>query len=178
MLNTPNLQKFCSICKLPNDLDATICQHCKAPFNKGATEESPTTRRVVKSFEFTEELKERVTKAFPPPSTGLLLFLLNSGAPIALCTEPEFILGRGGALASKPLFDLSGFDAYAMGVSRSHVMIMAVEDKYVLVDLNSANGTWLNGERLVPTKKYDLPSGAVIQLGRLKLLVIYSHPAV
>jgi pSer/pThr/pTyr-binding forkhead associated (FHA) protein len=48
----------------------------------------------------------------------------------------------------------------------------------VLVDLNSANGTWLNGERLAPTKKYDLPSGAVIQLGRLKLLVIYSHPAV
>jgi pSer/pThr/pTyr-binding forkhead associated (FHA) protein len=65
-----------------------------------------------------------------------------------------------------------------MGVSRSHAMIKAVEDKYVLTDLHSANGTWLNGERLLPDKPHDLPSGAVIQLGRLKLVVIYSHPSV
>jgi len=177
-MNPHTIQKFCPICKLPNDIDATICQHCKAPFTKSDMEESPTTRRVEKSFELTEEIKEKITKAFPPPSTGLLLFLLNSGAPIGLCTEKEFVLGRGGALASKPLFDLSEFDAYTMGVSRSHAMIKAVEDKYVLTDLHSANGTWLNGERLLPDKPHDLPSGGVIQLGRLKLVVIYSHPSV
>ena len=178
MLNTQNLQKFCSVCKLPNDMDATICQHCKAPLNKSDKEESPTTRRVEKPFVLTEEIKGKITKAFPPPSAGLLLFLLNSGAPIGLCKEKEFILGRGGASTSKPVFDLSDFDAYAMGVSRSHALITAVEDKYVLSDLNSANGTWLNGDRLLPAKPYDLPSGAVIQLGRLKLAVIYSRPPV
>lgn len=178
MLKTQSLRKFCPVCKLPNDLDATICLHCKAQLNKSDNEESPTTRRVDKSFELTEELKEKVTKAFPPPSTGMLLFLLNSGEPIALCTEYEFVLGRGGALASKALFDLSEFDAYEMGVSRSHALIKVVENKYVLIDLNSANGTWLNGDRLLPTKPHDLPSGAVIQLGRLKLVVIYLQPPV
>lgn len=178
MMNPHTIQKFCPVCKLANDIDATICQHCKAPLNKSDMEESPTTRRVDKSFEFTQELKEKVTKAFPPPSTGLLLFLLNSGEPIALCTEKEFVIGRGGALASKPIFDLSEFDAYAMGVSRSHAIIKVVKDKYELTDLHSANGTWLNGERLLPDMPHDLPSGAVIQLGRLKLVVIYSHPPV
>jgi hypothetical protein len=175
-LDTQTLRKFCPVCKLANDTDAVICQHCNAPLNNDISE-VPTTQRVEKSIELSEELKERITKAFPPPSSGLLLFLLNKSEPIALCTEQEFVLGRGGALVSKPIFDLSEFEAYAMGVSRSHAIIKAIEDKYVLIDLNSANGTWLNGERLLPAKPHDLPSGAVIQLGRLKLVVIYSHPA-
>jgi hypothetical protein len=175
-LDTQGFLKFCPVCKLANDPNATICQHCKAPLNKIAPEESPTTKRVENSFELTEELKDQITKVYPPPSLGLLLFLLNSGEPIALCTEQEFVLGRGGALVSKTIFDLAEFDAYAMGVSRSHVLIKAVEDKYILTDLNSANGTWVDGNRLFPGKPHDLPSGAVIQLGRLKLVVIYSHP--
>jgi len=56
-------------------------------------------------------------------------------------------------------------------------MIQAAGDKYVLIDLHSSNGTWLNGERLVPSKSYDLPSGGVIQLGRMKLIVAYMKPA-
>jgi predicted component of type VI protein secretion system len=107
----------------------------------------------------------------------MLLFLLNKGEPIALCTEQEFVLGRGGPLASKHLLDLSDFEAYEMGVSRSHALIKVVEGKYLLTDLNSANGTWINGDRIVPAKPHDLPSKSVIQLGRLKLIVIYSHPA-
>jgi hypothetical protein len=174
-MDTQSFQKFCPICKLPNDADAAVCRHCKAPLNIDSSR-PPTTRQVEKSFEFSEELIDRITGAFPPPASGLLLFLLNNGEPLALCTECEFVLGRGGALASKPIFDLSEFDAYAMGVSRSHAIIKAVEDKYVLIDLNSANGTWLDGERLIPARSYDLHSGAVIQLGRLNLVVIYSHP--
>ncbi len=55
-------------------------------------------------------------------------------------------------------------------------MIRADGEKYILTDLNSSNGTWLNGHRLVPAKSYDLPSGAVIQLGRIKLVVSYILP--
>jgi hypothetical protein len=177
MMDTQTFQKFCPVCKLANDSDATVCQYCKAPLNNDSSKKPPTTRRVEKPFELTEDLKEELTKTFPPPSSGLLLFLLNRTEPIALCTEQEFVLGRGGALASKPIFDLSDFDAYALGVSRSHAVIKALKDKYVLTDLNSANGTWLNGERLLPAKSHDLPSGGVIQLGRLQLVVVYSHPS-
>ncbi len=168
-------RKFCRVCKLSNEANATICQHCGAPLGENSTE-APTTRSVDDSFELTEEIREQITKEFTPPSRGLSLFLLNNAEPIALRMEQEFVLGRAGALTSEPMVDLTNYEAYAMGVSRRHVIIRAVEDKYVLIDLNSSNGTWLNGQRLVPTKPYDLPSRGVIQIGRMKLVVVYSHP--
>jgi hypothetical protein len=171
---TQDFQKFCPVCKLANDANATICRYCGAPLNKDAPE-APTTRRVDKAFELTEEIKEQITKTYPPPTQGLLLFLLNSSEPIGLCLEPEFILGRGGGVTSTPIFDLTEFNAFAMGVSRNHAMIKAVKDKYILTDFGSSNGTWLNGERLLPNKPHDLPSEGVIQLGRLQLIVTYSR---
>jgi hypothetical protein len=175
-LDTKVFQKFCPVCKLASDADATICQYCGAPLKKDGTE-APTTRRVDKSFEFTKELKEQIATSYTPPPKGLSLFLLTSSKPIALCMEQEFILGRGESLISEFVLDLTEFDAITMGVSRRHAMIKIIEDKYILTDLNSSNGTWLNGERLLPAKQHDLPSGAVIQLGRLKLVVVYSKPA-
>jgi pSer/pThr/pTyr-binding forkhead associated (FHA) protein len=52
-------------------------------------------------------------------------------------------------------------------------MVRAAGTGYEVVDLNSSNGTWVNGQRLVPNKPYDLPNGAVLQLGRLKLIASY-----
>jgi hypothetical protein len=171
-----NLQNFCPVCKKANDSNATICRYCRAPLNKPVPEEAPTTKHIGGSFGLSDEVISQITKASPPPSEGLLLFLLNNSEPIALCTDQEFVLGRDWALISMPLFDLSKYDAYAMGVSRTHAVIKAVDNGYVLVDLNSANGTWVNGERLSSGKPHPLPSGSVIQLGRLKLVVIYSKP--
>ena len=171
-----DLQNFCPVCKMANNSDATICRHCGAPLNKVAPEEAPTTKRLGGSLGLSEELIGQITKGSPPPTEGLLLFLLNNSEPIALCKDQEFVLGRDWALISMPLFDLSKFDAFAMGVSRTHAVIKAVDNGYVLVDLNSANGTWVNGERLSSGKPYPLPSGSVIQLGRLKLVAIYSKP--
>jgi hypothetical protein len=173
-MDAQTFRKFCPVCKLDNDADATICRHCHAPLDK--TPEPPTTRRVDKTFGLSEELREQVTRAHTPPPRGLSLFLLNSSEPIALCMQREFVLGRGEDLKSEAMFDLTEFDAFSMGVSRRHAMIKAVEDKYELTDLNSSNGTWLNGERLLPNKPRDLPSGGVIQLGRLQLVGVYLHP--
>ena len=173
-MDTQNFYKFCPVCKMANDANATHCRYCNAPLSKD-TPQAPTTRRVDKGFELTAELREKITQTFPPPTKGILLFLLNRSEPIGLCVEPEFILGRGGALDSTPIFDLTDFNAFEMGVSRNHAMIKAVEDKYVLTDMNSSNGTWLNGERLLPSKPHDLPSEGVIQLGRMQLIVTYSR---
>ena len=174
-LSTQTFGKFCSICKLANDVSATVCQHCGAPFNPNLRD-APTTQRTNGSFELTEELRDQVVGAYTPPPVGLALFLLNSGDPIALSRDAEFVLGRGTGSKTEPIIDLTTFDGFAAGVSRRHAMVQAVANKYVLIDLNSSNGTWVNGERLLPTKPHDLPSGGVIQLGRLKLVVVYSHP--
>jgi hypothetical protein len=176
-METQTFKKFCPVCKLGNESGAQVCQYCGADLT-GKSSGVPTTQRVDESFELSEELKAEVVKEHTPPAKGISLFLLNRGEPIALCLEEEFVLGRAGEMSNEPMVDLTGFEAYAMGVSRRHAMIRASGEKYVLIDLNSSNGTWLNGQRLVPTKPYDLPSGAVIQLGRMNLVVSYMRPSV
>jgi len=42
-----------------------------------------------------------------------------------------------------------------------------------VLDLGSANGTWLNDERLLPYKSYPLASGSHLRLGRMRLFVLY-----
>jgi pSer/pThr/pTyr-binding forkhead associated (FHA) protein len=174
-MNTQAFIKFCPACHLDNAADATICQHCSAPLNI-TTSGAPTTRHVNTSSELADDLAEQIIKNHPLPSEGMALHLLNSGQPVGLCMEPEFILGRADDTISEPMFDVTRFDAFALGVSRRHAIIKAAEDKYVLTDANSSNGTWLNGNRLLPNKPHDLPSGSIIQLGRLKLVVVYVHP--
>jgi hypothetical protein len=174
-LDTQAIRKFCPVCKLPNSGDATFCQHCGALLIKDS-QNAQTTRRVGDSFELTDEIKEQVITGHAPPAVGLSLFLLNNGEPIALRVDQEFVLGRGENPNSEPMVDLTNYEGFVTGVSRRHAMIKAVDDKYMLIDFNSSNGTWLNGERLVPHKPHDLPSGSVIQLGRLKLVVVFSHP--
>lgn len=175
-METQALKKFCPVCKLSNEEDALVCRHCGAPLTRDA--DVPTTQRVEDSFELTEEIKEQVTREHTPPSRGIALYLLNRSEPIALRTEEEFVLGRAGEETTEPTVDLSPFEAYALGVSRRHVLVKSMGDKYMIIDLNSTNGAWLNGQRLVPTKAYDLPSGSTIQLGRLKLVISYLHPSV
>lgn len=174
-METQTFRKFCPVCKLDNDSNAAICEHCKTPLIHYDTE-ALTTRRVDDPFEITDEIREQVVKAYTPPSKSLSLFLLNMGEPIALRTEEEFVLGRALEPTTEPIVDLTDFDGFAMGVSRRHALIRAAGEKYMLTDLNSSNGTWLNGQRLVPTKSYELPSGAVIQLGRMKLVISYIDP--
>ena len=56
-----------------------------------------------------------------------------------------------------------------------HAVIHWTEHGYEMLDLGSANGTWLNEERLVPHKYYPLASGSHLRLGSMRLFVLY-HP--
>lgn len=67
--------------------------------------------------------------------------------------------------------DLTEFNALLLGVSRQHARIDCGGSVPALCDLNSANGTCLNGQRLTPGAKYLLHDGDVICLGKLVLYV-------
>lgn len=57
-------------------------------------------------------------------------------------------------------------------VSRRHAEIRRVDDRYLLVDLNSSNGTLVNGK---PVREHFLNSGDQVQLGRT--LMLFTRPA-
>ncbi len=72
-----------------------------------------------------------------------------------------------------PDIDLEPFNAHLLGVSRQHTAISARNSRMTVRDLHSVNGTYLNGERLMPDRDYVLRHGDVLMLGRLQLQVIF-----
>ena len=89
---------------------------------------------------------------------------------IGLDVNGEVILGRGeDMLEVIPLFDAE--DADHLGVSRQHAALRPTEDKLYIVDLNSTNGTWLNGRSIGVNTPYSLSNGDLITLGRLDVVI-------
>ena len=80
------------------------------------------------------------------------------------------IIGRADeGMRTFPDIDLAPFDAHELGVSRHHAVISTRNDCVVLYDLNSSNGTYLNGHIMQPKKEYALQHGDHIMLGKLTL---------
>jgi hypothetical protein len=60
------------------------------------------------------------------------------------------------------------------GVSRAHAELRLENGRYVIVDLQSQNGTWVNGRRV---ERAEVPLGAEIALGEYRLTLQPDAPA-
>jgi pSer/pThr/pTyr-binding forkhead associated (FHA) protein len=69
--------------------------------------------------------------------------------------------------------DLTPFNAAEAGVSRQHVMIAPQGNCFIIQDLESRNGTVLNGEKLLPRQPYKLHDGDMVFIGRLAVTIRY-----
>jgi len=89
---------------------------------------------------------------------------------IGLDINDELILGRSG---EGPDFVALFEEAVAdrLGVSRRHVLLRPTETKLYILDLNSTNGTWLNGRSIGLNTPYSLANGDLITVGRLDMVV-------
>lgn len=122
-------------------------------------------------------------KTAPPPSSAtslpkawISLHILDSGYILPLADRSEFTLGR--VVDGQPIMpdvDLTPHNAYACGVSRLHAVLKLVGDKIVVMDLDSSNGTYVNGVRIPPQVETPLVHGDVIALGKLKIQVLFSR---
>jgi len=77
-------------------------------------------------------------------------------------TKPAMVIGRD------PTSDIVVDN---LGVSRAHCQLLRRGTAYVLQDMNSANGTWVNGERV---GEHYLNDGDKIGVG--KYVVVFSNP--
>lgn len=101
---------------------------------------------------------------------GLTLVVVGFDKPIQAQGE-TIILGRydpGGSVTS---VDLSDYNAAELGVSRQHARLKRRDQSYIIEDLDSTNGTWVNKNHLKPRKPYDLRNGDMIQLGQLAMYI-------
>jgi hypothetical protein len=60
------------------------------------------------------------------------------------------------------------------GVSRTHAELRFENGRYILVDLQSQNGTWLNGQRI---ERAEVPPDAEITVGEYRLRFQQTRPA-
>jgi hypothetical protein len=80
---------------------------------------------------------------------------------------PVVIGRRGGSVI--PHIDLTPYDAQDFGVSRYHLRIERKAESLYVTDLDSANGTYLNRQRLVPNVPHLLRNRGILILGNLLL---------
>lgn len=101
------------------------------------------------------------------------LHMVDSGQIVRLTGQTEFTVGR--TAEGQPILpdvDLSQFDAYAQGVSRLHASIKIYQQRVVITDLGSSNGTRINGQKIVPHVDYPLNHGDMIALGKFTIQIL------
>jgi len=118
------------------------------------------------------ELAHMAQPGFAPYFTAAVQ-ILSTGEQIPLPGGGEFTLGRvGGNQPVLPNIDLTPFRAYETGVSRLHATILLEKEKVEIVDLGSANGTQVNGQRIAAHDPYPLKDGDILSLGKLEVRIL------
>lgn len=97
--------------------------------------------------------------------------------PLDIQPDEDFTMGRGDGSDSdtdvKVNLDLSKFGALEKGVSRVHAALRRGEGVLAVVDLESTNGTFLNGHRLAAHQPHLVRDGDEIRLGKLAMQVYF-----
>ncbi|MEI8167252.1 MAG: FHA domain-containing protein, partial [Chloroflexales bacterium] len=94
-----------------------------------------------------------------------------TGQSIPLPSRHELVLGRGGDSGHPPDVDLAPFRAAAAGVSRAHAKIDLAGPSPQIEDLDSTNGTYVNGRRIPPGSRVAVGQGDEIYLGQMALRI-------
>jgi len=95
-------------------------------------------------------------------------FVLDDGTELEALSGTDITLGRNDDGKSKQnIIDFNPYGGRRQGVSRSHALITITKSGVFLKDLNSTNGTFINGQQLYPMRKYTLEDGDEFTLGDL-----------
>jgi hypothetical protein len=152
---------ICPECGHKNLEGALLCESCHYDIYDllmDRLETKQLNKSLVSSLRLTE----------PASSRPLLLYLPNT-PPIAINRLNNLVIGRNNPEDATDVvdIDLTPFGAQDKGVSRKHASIDARKEPPTILDLGSANGTYINGVKLEPNKPEPIESGDELRLGHL-----------
>jgi hypothetical protein len=115
------------------------------------------------------------------PDTTLVLVVTTDNQSYTVQPQRykhETVIGRSEGSTMKPDIDLSAHNASDLGVSRLHVALQynAKNSLLSVSDMKSANGTFINGQKLYPQEVRVLRDGDELRLGRLVMRAYFKHP--
>jgi hypothetical protein len=166
-----DIGKFCPVCKYKNEQEAVICARCGA-YLEPISGTALTTKAIEMPMSDTGKVEALLFDKALIPVDGIAFYIDGTSKPVFSSSDKEFVIGRKVKENWEALIDLSKFGGYQLGLSRRHVTIRRTDLGYEVIDF-STNGTWLNGERLMPHKPYPLANGSQLQLARMRFVVMY-----
>jgi hypothetical protein len=169
--------RVCPFCATPNQEGVFYCKECGRRVDGTAATTVAPTREFKPSTDIFAVHATWGTARFDANSQ-IVMHVRDYTETITIKPEACTLLGRYDVGSSqRPDLDLTPFGALDKGVSRVHAAIYRNEDTdtLTLVDMGSANGTHLNGQRLIPDQPRVLRDGDEVRLGKLVAHIYFKH---
>lgn len=171
--------KTCPYCGYENPDKEVLCIQCSLVLSL-----EPDTAYLDEGKEGTTQVLAHLPRDNNVPRWGtaslgterkLLIHVRGNDTPLVVPLKEELVFGRYDSKSqTAPDISLDDFDAAEFGVSRRHAAILVEDDGLKLIDLNSANATFINGQKVIPYQARILRDGDELRLGRLVLRVTFA----
>jgi hypothetical protein len=186
----PSLAQQCPGCGDVNRPGVILCETCGTNLQTG--ERPPISTRVINvnddllsipidgtdTLDVGEYRKSNLVGTSIFSSDMILRIQIeDGGVPILLrlAQSHHVIFGRSDGASSTIDVDLTPYAGYSNGISRRHAAIALEGERLELWDLDSSNGTYLNGTRLEPRRRHQLRDSDEIRMGKLVLCVYFEQ---
>ena len=166
----------CPHCGYTNSDGAKLCVRCSLPIATKEAEEQ-AGQNVTRRLE-NDPYRPSVPRWGTASLGGahkLLLHVRGYDTPLVVPLAERLVIGRRNVETGEvPDVDLDEYGAREQGVSRQHAMIVLEADGLKVMDLGSANHTFINGQRLITHQARILRDGDELRLGRLVIRVHFA----
>jgi hypothetical protein len=125
------------------------------------------------------EIQEFLGSAFFNENATLVFHIESVFQPLVFSPAPQTTLGRVDQIdAEAACLNLSFYGAREQGMSRIHAMLHRSDVTLEIQDLDSKNGTYLNGYKLLPNETRVLRDRDELQLGKLRIRIAFQYGSV
>lgn len=162
-LNSPKTYKLCKVLangtKSSSDIYSFILKEC---LGRGVGS-APAVNNPKGGVGNDEPNVREFKSGGSSPSMQLVAQRVNERLEFTVTKSP-YVLGRSETYAD-------GVIGINKAVGRTHCQIVYKNNTYYVIDMKSANGTQINGQRLTTEKPYPLKNGDILRLANLDFLV-------
>jgi hypothetical protein len=161
----------CGTCGYTNPTGALLCENCGRMLVSGGRGDTRRIRITDTSPKPLAKVEEKnlhfpVGRKFSLQLRELkqpLMFSVDGGA---------LVIGRRDKLSEYiPDIDFYDFAGYLLGISRKHAVIYRQEDKLMIEDLGSSNGTFTDGRQIPAHTPTPILHNSELRLGDLTMKV-------
>ncbi|GEM_PF-1171600 len=147
-------------------------------FSQQTDEKVPATRQLIINNTAVQPADERhgIVYANGIPNYIMLRSISEPEHFLKIEVSPMIVIGRKQSMRDSQVdVDLADFNGSEAGVSRYHAMMLALDSYIYLKDIDSLNGSLLNGKQLMASKEYIITEGDIVAFGRVEFSIEFLY---